>query len=190
MISLTFPIRWDGVFVSVRRRNPSECEVTRRPHSSVRCSVDRLGAVASEGVIDTMGHPIRGGGRPSSVSSSIHANRISTAIRRVNSRPLRSAARPVARNDELGVGDAERAVVGGLRMGHVPDTGHRGRGASGRRHSNWPSTRRGNWAISWMLTESHEPIFGSQRQSGPYDGVLCIHQASAHAWCLAARCSS
>src|SRR5215217_6245938 len=45
----------DGVFVSpVRRHNPSECEATRQPHSSVRYLVELVRAAATKGVGDTM----------------------------------------------------------------------------------------------------------------------------------------
>ena len=43
------------VFVlAVRRRNPSECEVTRQPHSSVRCLVVLVRTDAANGVVHTM----------------------------------------------------------------------------------------------------------------------------------------
>jgi RNA polymerase sigma-70 factor (ECF subfamily) len=45
----------DGVFVSaVRQQNPSECQATRQPHSSVRCLVELVRADATRGGGDTM----------------------------------------------------------------------------------------------------------------------------------------
>jgi hypothetical protein len=53
-MSLSFPVR-GMVFVSaVRRHNPSECEATRQPHSSVRCLVELVREGATKGVGDTM----------------------------------------------------------------------------------------------------------------------------------------
>jgi RNA polymerase sigma-70 factor, ECF subfamily len=53
-MSLSFPVR-GMVFVSpVRRHNPSECEATHQPHSSVRRLVELVRAAATKGVVDTM----------------------------------------------------------------------------------------------------------------------------------------
>jgi hypothetical protein len=57
------PVRWMVFFWAVRRRTPPECQVTRRPHSSVRCLVERVKADTSkEGRHHE--HPIRARTRP------------------------------------------------------------------------------------------------------------------------------
>jgi RNA polymerase sigma-70 factor, ECF subfamily len=67
----------DGVFFSaVRRHNPSECEATRQPHSSVRYLVELVRAAATKGVGDTMTTPSEPGhGRPDPSLSAVMSER-------------------------------------------------------------------------------------------------------------------
>lgn len=53
-MALSFPVRRVVLVSAVRRANPSECEATGQPHSSVRCLVELVRADASKGVGDTM----------------------------------------------------------------------------------------------------------------------------------------
>jgi RNA polymerase sigma factor (sigma-70 family) len=76
MMSLSFPVRGMVLVSAVRRHNPSECEATRRAHSSVWCLVELVRADATEGVVDTMTTPSEpGDGRSDPSLSAIMSER-------------------------------------------------------------------------------------------------------------------